>query len=83
MVLPLYIAMTAAADNTDELLSKLRLQLNNDRQAAITTELSEIAGGAEATIIPLAVAGFMNMKALSESDDANSASLPFDARRAG
>ena len=42
-----------------------------------------IAGGAEATIVPLAVAGFSNMKALSESEDPNAASLPFDARRAG
>ena len=42
-----------------------------------------IAGGAEATIIPLAVAGFSNMKALSESEDPNAASLPFDARRSG
>ena len=42
-----------------------------------------IAGGAEATIIPLAVAGFANMKALSESGDPDQASLPFDARRGG
>ena len=42
-----------------------------------------IAGGAEATIIPLAVAGFSNMKALSESEDPSAASLPFDSRRAG
>ncbi len=42
-----------------------------------------IAGGAEATIIPLAVAGFSNMKALSTSEDPNAASLPFDARRSG
>lgn len=42
-----------------------------------------LAGGAEATILPLAVAGFMNMKALSESDDPDLASLPFDARRRG
>ena len=42
-----------------------------------------IAGGAEATIIPLAVAGFTSCKALSESDDPNAASLPFDARRQG
>ncbi|MBR6891225.1 MAG: beta-ketoacyl-[Clostridia bacterium] len=32
---------------------------------------------------PLAVAGFANMKALSESEDANAASLPVDARRGG
>lgn len=42
-----------------------------------------IAGGAEATITPLAVAGFTNCKALSESGDPNAASLPFDARRQG
>ena len=42
-----------------------------------------IAGGAEATITPLAVAGFTNCKALSESSDPNAASLPFDARRQG
>ncbi len=42
-----------------------------------------VAGGAEATITPLAVAGFVNCKALSESTDPAAASLPFDARRAG
>lgn len=39
-------AMTAASDNTDELLSELNLKLNHARQAAITTEISEIVGGA-------------------------------------
>jgi len=42
-----------------------------------------IAGGSEATIEPLAVAGFTNMKALTEAGDPDAASLPFDARRAG
>ena len=41
-------AMTAAADNTEELIGELTLELNHARQAAITTELSEIASGAEA-----------------------------------
>ena len=41
-------AMTSAADNTEELLNDLTLELNHARQAAITTEISEIAGGAEA-----------------------------------
>ena len=41
-------AMTAAADNTEELIEELTLQFNHARQAAITTEISEIAGGAEA-----------------------------------
>ena len=42
-----------------------------------------LAGGAEATILPLAVAGFTNLKALSEETDPEKASLPFDARRKG
>ncbi|MEA4899663.1 beta-ketoacyl-ACP synthase II [Bacillota bacterium Meth-B3] len=42
-----------------------------------------MAGGSEATINPLAVAGFTNCKALSETRDPEQASLPFDRRRAG
>ena len=42
-----------------------------------------IAGGAEAAVCPSAVAGFVNMQALSVSDDPDAASLPFDRRRAG
>lgn len=42
-----------------------------------------LCGGSEATINPLAVAGFANCMALSASDDPNAASLPFDARRGG
>lgn len=41
-------AMTAASDNTEQLLQKLNLQLNHARQSAITTEISEIVGGANA-----------------------------------
>ena len=42
-----------------------------------------VAGGAEATIHPLAVAGFQNMTALSLSADPMRASIPFDKERAG
>ena len=43
-----------------------------------------IAGGAESTITPVAVAGFSNMKALSTRNDApEKASRPFDAERDG
>lgn len=42
-----------------------------------------IAGGSEASIEPLAAAGFMNCYALSESEDKDSASIPFDKRRNG
>ena len=41
-------AMTSAADNTEELIGELTLELNHARQAAITTEISEIVGGAAA-----------------------------------
>jgi len=42
-----------------------------------------IAGGSEATINPLAVAGFTNCMALSLSDDPLQSSIPFDKRRNG
>lgn len=42
-----------------------------------------ICGGSEAAVNPLCVAGFQNLQALSQSDDPNAASLPFDAKRAG
>lgn len=42
-----------------------------------------IAGGAEASVHPLSVGGFMNSKALSRSEDPLKASIPFDAERSG
>lgn len=41
-------AMSAATDNAGEMIKTLTLQMNRARQAAITTELMEIIGGAEA-----------------------------------
>lgn len=41
-------AMTAASDNTEELIQDLTVSMNRERQAMITTELSEITGGANA-----------------------------------
>ncbi|MFO7841734.1 MAG: beta-ketoacyl-ACP synthase II [Fidelibacterota bacterium] len=41
------------------------------------------AGGAEAPINVLGVAGFSNMKAISPSPDKNRASIPFDKERSG
>ena len=41
-------AMNSATDNATEMISALTLQMNRARQAAITTELMEIIGGAEA-----------------------------------
>ena len=43
-----------------------------------------ISGGAEATVTPMAIGGFANMKALSERNDSpETASRPFDATRDG
>lgn len=43
-----------------------------------------LSGGAEATVTPMAIGGFANMKALSERNDSpESASRPFDATRDG
>lgn len=42
-----------------------------------------LAGGAEAAVVPLAIAGFTNCKALTEESDPMRASLPFDIRRKG
>jgi F-type H+-transporting ATPase subunit gamma len=41
-------AMDSATDNATELIGELTLQYNRERQAAITKELMEIIGGAEA-----------------------------------
>ena len=42
-----------------------------------------IAGGSEAPICEIGIAGFENMKALSSSTDKNRASIPFDKERSG
>ena len=42
-----------------------------------------IAGGSEAAVLPIAIAGFANAKALSKAEDPNYASLPFNKNRAG
>lgn len=42
-----------------------------------------IAGGSEAAVNPIAIAGFTNAKALSREEDPAKASIPFDRRRQG
>jgi 3-oxoacyl-[acyl-carrier-protein] synthase II len=42
-----------------------------------------IAGGTEAAVLPLALAGFANAKALSRAEDPKYASLPFNKNRGG
>lgn len=73
---PTLPAVTACATSTNEIGEAYRAIRHGYADAII-------AGGAEATINPLAVAGFTNCKALTESADPQAASLPFDARRSG
>ena len=42
-----------------------------------------IAGGTEASITPTGIAGFTNIKALSQNSDKTRASIPFDKERSG
>lgn len=42
-----------------------------------------IAGGAEASVTPTGIAGFCNIKALSQETNKNRASIPFDKERSG
>src|SRR5699024_6662873 len=69
-------AVTACASGSNAIGEALRVVRHGYADAMI-------CGGAEATVTPLAAAGFCNMQALSTSEDPNAASLPFDARRGG
>ncbi len=42
-----------------------------------------VTGGSEASITPLAIAGFQSMRALHVGEDKNRASIPFDKERSG
>ena len=41
-------AMDSATENAEDLIGELTLRYNRARQSAITTEIAEIVGGAEA-----------------------------------
>ena len=69
-------AVTACASGSNAIGEALRVIRHGYAAAVIT-------GGAEASIVPVGIAGFINMKALSVSEDPDAASLPFDARRGG
>ena len=42
-----------------------------------------VAGGTEASVTPSGIAGFTNIKALTQTTDKNRASIPFDKERSG
>ena len=69
-------AVTACASGSNAIGEAMRLIRHGYADAVIT-------GGAESTITPIAVAGFVNMQALSTADNPDEASLPFDKRRGG
>lgn len=68
---------TACAASTNAIGDGLRIIQRGDADVMIV-------GGCEATFVPLAVAGFASMKALStRNDDPSKASRPFDKNRDG
>lgn len=69
-------AVTACASGSNAIGEAMRMIRHGYADAAI-------AGGAEAAISPSAIAGFVNMKALSTAENPDEASLPFDKRRGG
>ena len=69
-------AVTACASGSNAIGEAMRLIRHGYADAVI-------CGGSDAAVNALGVAGFVNMHALSTSEDPNAASLPFDKRRAG
>ncbi|MDO4483841.1 MAG: beta-ketoacyl-ACP synthase II [Clostridia bacterium] len=69
-------AVTACASGSNAIGEAMRLIRHGYADAVIT-------GGAEASVTPSAVAGFVNMQALSTAENPDEASLPFDRRRGG
>lgn len=68
--------VTACASGTNAIGEAFRLIQNNSQDIVF-------AGGSEASITPLAIAGFTSMTALSTSGDPKRASIPFDKERDG
>ena len=68
--------VTACATGTNAIGEAMRAIRHGYADAVIT-------GGSEAAISECGVAGFVNMQALSTSEDPDAACLPFDKRRGG
>ncbi len=74
---PNYATVSACATSAHAIGDAFRTIQYGDADVMIT-------GGAEATVTPMAIGGFSNMKALSERNDSPAtASRPFDATRDG
>ena len=59
------------------------MQMKKKKRIALLDWDMTVTGGAEAAISECGVAGFVNMQALSTSEDPEVACLPFDKRRGG
>lgn len=68
--------VTACASGTHSIGEAFRLIKSGINDVAL-------AGGSEASITPLGIAGFQSLTALSRSTDPKRASIPFDAERNG
>jgi len=68
--------ITACASGTSSIGSAFRILQQGQADLIL-------AGGSEAAITPLALAGFTSMGALASNNDPQNASIPFDARRNG
>jgi 3-oxoacyl-[acyl-carrier-protein] synthase II len=74
---PINTVVTACASSTNAIGEAFRLIQRGDADLMVT-------GGSEAPIVPLALAGFCNMKALSTRNNlVSGASSPFDKNRDG
>ena len=74
---PNHVVVSACASGTDALGEALRTIQYDEADIMIS-------GGSEASVCPMAVAGFANMKALStRNDEPTKASRPFDLNRDG
>ena len=71
-----FAMVTACASGTHSIGESYRL-IKHGYQDII------FAGGTESSITPTGIAGFMNIKALSQATDPTRASIPFDKERSG
>ena len=73
---PNYSVVSACASSNHAIGNAYNLIKYGDADIVVT-------GGSEAGISPLSIAGFMNMKALTENSNISNASRPFDLKRDG
>ena len=73
---PNYSVVSACATGSHSIGNAFKMIQNGDIDAAL-------AGASEATITPMAIAGFSNMRALTKNSDPTTACKPFDKNRDG